>query len=231
MTALVVFAKTPEPGQVKSRLAGRLGEKGAADLYRAFVHDMLARITADGPFDVTVAASPDTSNPFFAELRSEYGVALEPQGDGDLGARMANALYRALSKGDGPALLIGTDLPTLPASHINAAEDMLKTHTVVLGPATDGGYYLVGLSQAALSRWDTLSDTLFNGIPWSTPRVLSLTLQRVAGLTPALDVALAPAWYDVDEPDDLDRLTAHLTAKNALGLPRTRACLAALEVA
>lgn len=221
---VVVFAKQPAPGRVKTRLAGALGAEGAAALYAAFVWDLCGRLAAEGAFRVTVAADPGPDNPFFAELSAKLGLAVRPQGEGDLGARMAGALRRHLEDGADFVLLIGTDLPTLPVAHLHAARRSLDGPARVLfGPTTDGGYYLVGASRAALPAWARIEERLFRHIPWGTDDVLHRTLARAADLP----VALGPAWYDVDEAADLPPLLRHLRAGAAPDLPRTRATLAA----
>lgn len=220
--ALLVFAKDPVPGRVKTRLAAELGPERAAALYAAFVWDPCEALAAAGLGPV-VAADPDPDRPFFRDLAAKLGLRVEAQNPGDLGARMAAALERHLEAGAERALLIGTDLPTLPPGHLDTAARALGPGTpLVFGPATDGGYYLVGAHRTALADWPRVVDRLFTGIPWSAGDVLHRTLARAGGL----DVALAPAWYDVDDPAGLARLVAHLRRSAAPALPRTRALLA-----
>jgi rSAM/selenodomain-associated transferase 1 len=216
--ALIVFAKEPVPGRVKTRLAAALGPERAAELYSAFVWDPCERLVAAG-FQPEIAADPDPESPFFGDLAARLCLRVVPQGPGDLGDRMAAALKRHLDGGAERALLIGTDLPTLPPDHLKAAARALGPDTpLVLGPATDGGYYLVGAHRAALADWPRIAKRLFTGIPWSEGDVLHRTLTRAKGLK----LALAPAWYDVDDPAGLDRLAAHLRRSAEPALPRTR---------
>jgi rSAM/selenodomain-associated transferase 1 len=218
--ALIVFAKAPEPGRVKTRLAGALGPERAAELYAAFVWDGCEALGEYGP---VLAADPGPDVPFFRELAAKLGLAVEPQGGGDLGARMGNALRRHLEAGAERALLIGSDLPTLPTGHLAGAATALSPATpLVLGPATDGGYWLAGAHRAALADWPRVMERLFTGIPWSEGDVLHRTLARAGDLR----IALAPAWYDVDDAIGLARLTAHLRRSDTPALPRTRALLA-----
>jgi len=220
--ALIVFAKAPAPGRVKTRLAAGLGPERAAELYAAFVWDPCEGL-ADAGWAPVVAADPDPRDAFFQDLAAKLGLRVEPQGTGDLGARMAAALRRHLEAGAERALLIGSDLPTLPPGHLaDAARSLTEASPLVLGPATDGGYWLVGAHRGALSDWPRVVERLFTGIPWSEADVLHRTLARAKGL----QVALAPAWYDVDDATGLARLIAHLGRTDA-HLPRTRALLAA----
>ena len=141
-----------------------------------------------------------------------------PQVQEDLGARMREALVQQLDAGASAAVLIGTDIPSLPAYHITQAFDLLRTKDVVLGPSTDGGYYLVGVSRS--------TPEIFEDVEWSTPSVLSQTIDRVerAGRT----LGLVSPWFDVDTPEDLDFLLAHARAtKTRYGhrSPTIHACL------
>lgn len=221
--ALIVFAKAPVPGRVKTRLAADLGSERAAELHAAFVWDLCEALAGWG-LAPELAADPDPDSAFFRDLAAKLGLRTAPQGPGDLGARMAAALERRLAAGAERALLVGTDLPTLPPGHLEAAARALgPDRPLVLGPATDGGYYLVGAHRAALAHWPRIVDRLFTGVPWSTGEVLHRTLARAEGLR----VALAPAWYDVDDPAGLVRLAAHLRRSDGACAPRTRALLAA----
>jgi rSAM/selenodomain-associated transferase 1 len=219
---LIVMAREPVPGQAKTRLAGALGSEGAARLQAALALDLCERLS--GRFELTVAADPDPGSAFFQEIAQRTGAKLVPQGPGDLGARMARLLEMCLRAGDPAALLIGTDLPALPEGHLIAAAAELTRHALVLGPAADGGYYAVGAARSALLRWDTVCERMFTGIRWGGPSVLHDTLVRAEDL----DLALGPAWYDVDEARDLAPLIRHVASGAAPDLPRTRAVLAEL---
>jgi uncharacterized protein len=220
---LIVMAREPVAGQVKTRLAGELGPEGAARLQAALALDLCERLS--GRFELTVAADPDPGSAFFQDLAQRTGAKLVPQGPGDLGARMARALEARLRAGDAAALLIGTDLPALPEGHLAAAAAELTRHALVLGPAADGGYYAVGASRAALLRWDTVVGRIFTDIRWGGPTVLHDTLVQAGSSGASLDLALGPAWYDVDEARDLAPLIRHVASGNPPDLPRTRALL------
>ena len=221
MKSLIVFIKNPIPGAVKTRLQTRYAPEQVAALYAAFVRDVLERAeSVDIDHRVIAFDPPDAES----EVRVLCGAQWQyiPQAQADLGTRMHNALMQQLHAGATATVLIGTDIPSLPAHHIAHAFDLLQSSDVVLGPSTDGGYYLVGVSQPA--------PEIFAQVEWSTPRVFSQTIDRVqrAGKT----LGLLPPWFDVDTPADLDFLLAHARATQlAMGIdpiPHTHACLSAL---
>lgn len=199
LTPVAIFAKPPVPGRTKTRLIPALGAQGAAALHGAFVSDTLARCAEVDELAPVLSCADDGDHPALAELASGCAVERTVQPPGDLGARMAATLHDAIARA-GRGLVVGTDAPTLPASLLRAAVRALERAELVLGPAADGGYYLVGARGRV--------PAVFEGVPWSTPRVLAVTLAHAAraGATPAL----LPPWYDVDTPDDLRLLTAHL---------------------
>ena len=145
-----------------------------------------------------------------------------PQVQDDLGVRMREALVQELDAGASATVLIGTDIPSLPVHHITQAFDLLRTVDVVLGPSTDGGYYLVGVSKS--------TPEIFEDVEWSTPGVLAQTINRIQRAGNSL--GLVPPWFDVDTPEELDLVLAHArAAKLATGidpLPYTHACLSNL---
>jgi len=199
--ALVIFGKAPIAGQVKTRLCPPLTPDEAATLHGSFLLDMLERTkTAVSklklPMDRYVACAPSASHVFFQIMEERQGVRLIDQIGDDLGARMAQAFSTMFARGYARVLIVGTDVPTLPIDHFTQALAMLETHDLVLGPSRDGGYYLIGLRQA--------TPELFAGIPWSSERVLAMTVERATslGLTA---VTIAP-WRDVDTIDDLTAL-------------------------
>jgi hypothetical protein len=190
------MAKAPRPGRVKTRLQPLLGAEGSARLAAELLAHTLAVAVSSG-FDVTVAYDPpDAVDDIGAFLRP--GVAILAQCDGDLGARMAAAAAEPLSH-DRPAILIGTDAPTLRAETLWQAAERLQRTEIVLGPAADGGYYLVGLSRPVLEIFDL-------GPVWGGPTVLldSLRAASKAGAT----VGLLEMRRDLDTPDDAAALAA-----------------------
>jgi len=191
--ALGVFAKYPEPGRVKTRLIPALGAEGAAALHDSMVRHTLDRVREllhrhDIETQIwTAGAEPEA----FAH-RFGTPIPCRPQHDGDLGQRML-AAFRHMLRGANAAVVIGTDCPDVSSGLLRTAFDALTHHDLVLGPARDGGYYLIGLRRPA--------PDLFEDMAWSTASVLSQTLERAATL--GLSVRLLPTLSDVDEPSDL----------------------------
>jgi uncharacterized protein len=183
---LVLFARYPAPGACKTRLIPALGPEGAADLHRHLTERTVAVLHASGA-PVTVAFTGADRGAFTEWLGPE--VALIEQADGDLTARLLACLDPA------PVIFFGADTPDLAAQHVDAAIAALRSHEVVIGPAEDGGYYLIGMRQA-------LPDLLTN-MPWSTDQVLPETLARLGqgGISPVLLDMLS----DCDRPEDLAR--------------------------
>jgi rSAM/selenodomain-associated transferase 1 len=197
---VAVFARAPRPGHTKTRLIPALGAEGAAALYRAFLADTVRTAAKLEGATVELWAASEADREPLAELHPDAPVRLQPRGD--LGERMEAAMADALSRHD-KALVVGSDVPTLPARRLGAAVAALEEADVVLGPAADGGYYLVGARGWALA--------FGRGVRWSTRHALTDTLAaaRAAGRRPTL---LAP-WYDVDTPEDLRLLRAHLAVR------------------
>ncbi|MGB5079806.1 MAG: TIGR04282 family arsenosugar biosynthesis glycosyltransferase [Burkholderiales bacterium] len=193
---VVVFARAPEPGRVKTRLIPELGAAGAAALHRRLVAHSLAAATQAAIGPVELWCAPDSGDPFFEECRRRFGVSLHTQGEGDLGARMRRALESVLTR-SARAILIGSDIPALSGRYLrDAGQALARGDDIVIGPAEDGGYVLIGLS---------LSDPeLFRDIPWGGPEVLAETRRRIAALR-WRSSELAALW-DLDRPEDLQRL-------------------------
>jgi hypothetical protein len=165
----------------------------AASLHGSVVLDMLERSRGLSSTDRFVACFPSPDHVFFKILEERHGVRLIAQAGDDLGARMARAFADVFAQGYRRVLVTGTDLPTLPGSAFSEALTLLDRHDLVLGPAQDGGYYLIGLRKPA--------PELFAGIPWSTDRVLALTQTKAAAA--GLKTALLPVRRDIDTLDDL----------------------------
>jgi rSAM/selenodomain-associated transferase 1 len=200
-SALVIFAKAPIPGQVKTRLCPPLTSDEAATLHGSFVLDMLERTKAAVgklklPFDRFLACAPSSQLVFFKIMEERQGVQLIDQVGDNLGARMHRTFLTLFERGYHRVLIVGTDVPTLPLDYYKQALTLLDQNDVVLGPALDGGYYLIGLTKPV--------EGLFDNIPWSTDRVLQLTRDKADGL--GLRSALLPQWRDVDTIDDLASL-------------------------
>ncbi len=211
-TAIVIFAKAPIPGQVKTRLCPPLTGDEAATLHGSFVLDTLERTKAAVSklklsFDRYLACAPSTKLVFFKIMEERQGVKLIDQEGDDLGSRMHQAFEVIFARGYQHVLIVGTDVPSLPLDYYKQALALLDKHDVVLGPALDGGYYLIGLNKPA--------PALFENIPWSTGQVLARTREKAAPL--GLSIGLLPEWRDVDTIEDLRALieASALDAKHA----------------
>lgn len=192
--AVALFAKVPRAGSVKTRLCPPLTSAEAAAVARICLEATLRRFPAAAPAAWTLFLEGDPE-PWLERLAAGAGVRIAPQGGGDLGARLARAFRALHGAGARRAVAIGSDSPTLDPSRISQALDRLEHADAVLGPARDGGYYLIGIRPGR--------ESLFEGIPWSTPRVAAETRRRAAesGWT----MAELPEWYDVDDAEDLRR--------------------------
>lgn len=188
--ALIVFLKHPEAGAVKTRLIPLLGAEVAAGLYRALCEEvLLATVPRPGEYERLAFFSP----PEAAEAVRMWlpGVRLLPQSGGDLGARMSAAFARAFERGARRVVIVGTDSPAVSRGTVAEALDALDEADVVVGPAEDGGYYLLALRQPR--------PELFEGLAWSTPTVLEETLARAGELR----VRQLAGLRDIDTPGDL----------------------------
>lgn len=208
---LCILAKEPRPGLVKTRLASAIGLEAAASLARAFLLDTLAMAARLGWARVVVALAGDA-----AGLGLPAEVEVWPQGPGDLGERLERSLARALACAP-RAILLGTDSPGLPPALIESARSALAGHDAVLGPAEDGGFYLLGLRRC--------EPGLLLGLPWSRPDTLVHTEARLRHT--GRSVARVAPWFDVDEPADLSRL-CRLVAAGEIRAPAARQALARL---
>ncbi|MDY6994731.1 MAG: TIGR04282 family arsenosugar biosynthesis glycosyltransferase [Pseudomonadota bacterium] len=187
---LLVFAKAPVPGQVKTRLIPLLGAQGACLCYQQLLRHCLQRFSPSYPIQLWCA--PDEHHPFFQKCHTEFGLRLYRQQGSELGVRMAYALAQA----PGPALLMGSDCPSLQLSDIQQGFSALKAgYEVVLAPTEDGGYALIGMQR--------LIAELFSDMPWSTPEVLELTRAHLLRL--GIRWWELPLQWDVDRPEDVHR--------------------------
>ena len=196
--ALIVFAKWPEPGAVKTRLTTTLTPEDAARLYDAFLRDALIQYQALNVdvrlyFNPPLASVPD-------DLRPEGVSVHEQQGPG-LGARMKIAFVESFAEGYQKLVIIGTDHPTLPTAFIEEAFAALdEPSSICIGPSDDGGYYLLGMND--------FYPEVFHDMRYSHADVFEQTLERAART--AAHVTLLPPWYDVDTPETLRRLVIDL---------------------
>lgn len=210
---LVLFTRYPEPGAVKTRLIPALGPSGAARLHREMTERTLARVASgtQGAADGVARAADEDSDrwPWDLEVRFEGGdlermrtwLPSVPrccaQGPGDLGERLQRAFVEGFSGGAAAVVAIGTDCPDLSAGDVADAFRALESRDAVLGPAADGGYWIVGIGRSA----EGSSASLFRGIPWGGPAVFSASLE--AATRAGLSVATLRTLADVDRPEDL----------------------------
>lgn len=195
--ALAIMAKVPIPGQVKTRLTPFLSPEEAAELYRSLFFDQIESLLSFGRADLFIAFAPEGAAVLFQEpVPSDFVCFL--QSGGDLGDRMYNALIHLSTQGYRNIVLIGSDAPALPSRFLDEAFGILEqgTHDLVLGPSRDGGYYLIGMSRPV--------PEIFQGIPWSSDRVLETTTQKLVPL--GLRAHLLSPWFDVDTVGDLQYL-------------------------
>lgn len=188
---ILIFARAPVPGACKTRLIPALGEAGAARLCSVLTRRLLVMLREAAVAPVVLCCTPDDRHPLFVESQETCWT----QKGHDLGERMFHAARRALAE-SGRVLLVGTDCPALSESYLVDAFEALERADVVLGPAEDGGYVLLGLRR--------VDRELFRGIGWGTASVLEQTLERVASLGWCHEL-LEPLW-DLDRPEDLERL-------------------------
>jgi rSAM/selenodomain-associated transferase 1 len=231
MNVLGIFVRQPLAGRVKTRLAESVGAAGAARLYSAFISDVADRLrrTAGRRFLCFEPDTPDARDHFSSIAAGNY--ELWPQPPGTLGERLARFFDDMFADGAGRVVVIGSDSPTLPREFVERAFSLLDERDVVLGPAADGGFYLVGQRRAANADAGLPPQgtgwPIFDLPAWSTAGVLSQTVARVNACGARL--ALLPLWYDVDSWDDLLMLRGHVDAIRASGeridLPRTEPLL------
>ena len=208
-TAVVIMAKVPYPGQVKTRLCPPLTAWQAAALSRAFLFDKIAQVRMLTSARPAIAYTPASGEGFFGAIAPDF--TLIAQQGADLGERLIHSLEYFLHLGCAGVMAIDSDTPTLPTQYLQQAIALLTKPDVdvVVGPSDDGGYYLIGIR--AMHR------DLFIDMPWSTSAVLPETVRRAEAR--GLSLARLPAWFDVDTPEDLTRLRTML-AQTAGEAPR-----------
>ncbi|HTO11273.1 MAG TPA: TIGR04282 family arsenosugar biosynthesis glycosyltransferase [Candidatus Binatia bacterium] len=217
--AVAVMARVPGAAPVKSRLHAALTPARATDLYRCFLLDRLEALAALDVVRPVVAFTPAHARAAMAALVPPPVPLLAQEGE-DLSARLTGVFARLFDDGHVAAIALDSDSPTLPMAYVSEAARVLLAEQadVVIGPADDGGYYLIGVRRR--------QPGLFDGIPWSTSETRAATLARARDL--GLGVRLLPPWFDVDTPDDLRRLRAGVagcdTAPRTAAFLRTLAC-------
>ncbi|MEP6801062.1 MAG: TIGR04282 family arsenosugar biosynthesis glycosyltransferase [Acidobacteriota bacterium] len=203
--SLVLFARVPVAGRVKTRLAPRLTNEGALRLYRAFLEDAARLYGAFPAWEPVLAAEPDRDAPELAAL-FPAPWRRESQHAGGLGERLAAAFSREFALGAPAAVAVGSDHPALFRQTVADALDRVASGGAAAIPAEDGGYCAIAFS--ADSPWEEA----LREIPWSTDAVLETTRLRLAAC--GVELSMLPSGYDVDRPDDLDRLRRDLSARD-----------------
>lgn len=189
--SVAVLAKAPIPGLAKTRLIPAIGAHAAAVLQERLIERAVATACAANTGPVTLWCTPSLDQTSFQDLARRFAIVLKQQPDGDLGERMLGAI----AANNGPTLVIGTDCPALTAAHLRAAAAALDDADVVLIPAEDGGYVLIGARGVHIE--------LFSGIAWGTPAVLTQTRARIAKF--GLKAVELPTLWDVDTEANLVR--------------------------
>jgi hypothetical protein len=205
--AIILFTKPPMPGRVKTRMFSALTPQQAAELHGACLQDTIAllrRIRGARKL-LCVATNRRAAKKLAAELRLGTSWRVTTQRGRDLGARMQSAAREALRGGDGEVVIVGTDTPWMGTRRIRAAFAALRRADVALGPARDGGYYLVGVRR--------IIPQMFRAILWGSPRVLPLTLQRLRAARASF--ILLKKDFDLDVPPDLLRAERLLSTRSA----------------
>ncbi|ANM28697.1 hypothetical protein ABI59_02340 [Acidobacteria bacterium Mor1] len=216
---LLLFAKRPRAGRVKTRMTPPLSREQAVELYSAFLLDQLEFLAAlSGEFGIELWTDGpwEPAAPFD---RVVEGMPRFDQGEGDLGRRLHRAFARAFDGGAEQVVVIGADSPTLPPRHVHRAFDQLGGHDAVIAPADDGGYVLLGSRQ--------LYPELFGGISWGGAAVFAET--RSAARSASISLAAIEGWHDVDDVEGLRRLREELADEAATRrAPATRVVLDSL---
>lgn len=192
---LILFAKTPVAGRVKTRLIPDLGEQGAADLARALIEESVRRSVEAWPGPVSLQVWPDIGHQCFETLRRRHGVTVSLQSKGDLGAKMFEALNDAHQRGAAAAIM-GCDVPQCPAETHRTAHAFLAQGRSVIGPSDDGGYYLIGINPPQRK--------CFERIRWGGSKVFDTTLKRAASA--GVELIVLQQLNDIDTMGDLEAL-------------------------
>lgn len=201
-TALIIFAKAPIPGRVKTRLQPYLSPNGCAKLQASFILDTVMLAQEVKGAEILLACHPGIEDPFLKEVSDYFGIRPFRQVGKTLGERISNAVKYVLKIGYGKAVIIGSDSPDLPAGYISKAFVQLDLKDMVLGPSRDGGYYLIGMKEEL---------PIFDNIPWSTDKVFEMTVKKAEerGIT----FSILQEWYDIDTWKDLQRFRASKSRK------------------
>jgi rSAM/selenodomain-associated transferase 1 len=193
---ILLFIKAPIAGQVKVRLAADVGDAAAVDLYKSFILDIVSAVEKSS-YPFRICFHPQEKKEAVSTWIGPHYAYMPQQGD-HLGKKMEDAFSRIFSEGFSRCVLIGSDIPDLPSSILKEAFESLENNDAVIGPAADGGYYLIGFNQRSFLP------LIFQGIAWSTDTVFRETVRILNGAS--LNVHVLPQWRDVDTLGDLQLL-------------------------
>ncbi len=212
---LIVFAKYPTPGSVKTRMVPPLTDEQAARLHQACLAAVLEQVLPIKGIDVRLAVSPDDKAAALAEAVGVRAAWCQPQGEGDLGDRLCRAMTRAFEEGASAVLFMGADSPALPVEYVQHAIELLRHDRseaspvdAVMGPCLDGGYYLLGVSRPI--------PALLTGIDWGSERVADQT--RAAAREAGIALKELAMSYDVDRFEDLKHAVSDLLVLSPAGM-------------
>jgi len=200
---IIIMAKDPFKSKVKTRLAKSIGEAGARGVYARLLYDTLNKILSplSNDFRIILSLSTKSSEKYFTEAYPEFFI--EIQCPGDIGVRMQQAFKSAFDKGAEKAVLIGTDVPRIDWSTINQAFEKVNDRSIVIGPTTDGGYYLVGMTSPGVN--------IFNNVSWSSLEVMRQTIKNIEAQ--GYKSVLLPKLMDIDNDQDLRQWQSCLQGK------------------
>ncbi|MHC4116147.1 MAG: TIGR04282 family arsenosugar biosynthesis glycosyltransferase [Planctomycetota bacterium] len=215
---ILLFVKSPITGKVKTRLAAEIGHEAAIGLYTCFVEDLVAMVEEFGGALRLCFDPPEAKSDLLQWLGEQYSYS--PQEGDELGEKLKNAFAAAFAQGFSKVVAIGSDSPDLPEDFLRQAFEQLESHDAVIGPSSDGGYYLIGFSAGSFVG------EAFDNIAWSTSAVCDQTQMRLRTLE--LNVHLLPLWHDVDTRSDLESLAAR-NENTSFGLSRTFAFIRKIE--
>ena len=200
MRCILIFAKAPIPGKVKTRLSPPLSPNEAASMQEAFIFDTLETLQYFSHVDHFMACHPP-AHPFYDRVGQTYKVNFIDQGEGGLGERLKRVVNLLLSKGYKHIVIVGSDSPSIPAKLIDDSFLLLEEKSAVIGPSIDGGYYLIGLSGNIPG--------VFDDINWGKETVFTETVEKIKKAD--VDYSVLPVWYDVDTIKELFFLKIHLS--------------------
>lgn len=215
--ALILFARTPRIGKVKTRLNPKLTKETILKLYTRFLDDSIEKISRISESDHFIAGFPAEDLAFFDNVSQERNISVFPQSGNDLGEKMRNAFDDRFNEGYEKVVIIGSDSPSLPLENIQMA--FRSDKDIVIGPSTDSGYYLIGMNRKRIE--------LFEGVAWGSNTVLRETLKNIQLARVSLE--LLPLWYDVDEFQDLALLKTHVQCLSYSGQDFPKETLEFLE--